>query len=198
MESTSHPVGLQQTSSRLSQNRGRAGTVFPGGLYSGGSWPRIFRVTEVSDLTAFCLWFPPTHPLLHPPPKPGYQDSPFNQKTTPTARTETSMEGVWIHGEAGAPPHGVSDLGDLAHGEGATQGRACSSSSGSSPTSCRAQSSVPQEEKKRGPLFRKSFITCDLGKLTITCLSTCKMPYVTGLWSKVTFSKPGGSYSLRL
>ena len=49
------------------------------------------------------------------------------------------------------------------------------------PARCRAQSSVPQEEKKRGPLFRKSFIRCDLGKLTITCLSTCKMPYVTGL-----------------
>lgn len=91
---------------------------------------------------------------------------------------------------------GVSDLGDLADKEGAAKGKACSWSSGSSAQMQGPEFYFPQEEKKQGPLL-KPFIRCDLGKLTITCLSTCKMLHVTGLCSK--YEPPNqGSHSLRL
>ena len=74
-------VGLQQTLSRLSQNRWADGTVSPGwNCLSGGSWPGIFRLMKVTDLTTFCLWFSTAHPILHLLPMPGYQDLPLNRK----------------------------------------------------------------------------------------------------------------------
>ena len=74
-------VGLQQTLSRLSQNRWADGTVSSGwNCLSGGSLPRIFRVMKVTDLTAFCLWLSTPHPLLHLLPMPGYQDPPSCRK----------------------------------------------------------------------------------------------------------------------
>ena len=163
----------------------------------GGSWPTIFRVTEVTDLTAFCLWF-----ALHVPTSTLCQCQatriPLQPGIHPTARERKQHGGCtnswwsWSSSPRGFWPGWPGPRGGWSPGKGMLL------ELWQLLPRCRAQTSVPQEQKKWGPLFWKPFIRCDLGKLTITCLSTYKMPYVTGLWSKFTSSKPGGSYSLRL
>ena len=132
MESTSHPGGSAADLQQAQPEQGLTalcpqvdcplGEVLTQDLQGhGGQWPHSF-------LPLVC----PVCSHLHPLPMQGYQDPPSTRNLLPQPRKETSIEGAWIHGEAGAPPHGVSGLGDLAHGEGAAQGRACSWSSGSS------------------------------------------------------------------
>lgn len=106
-ESMSHPGGLQHLQ-QAQPEQGADSTVSPGGLSSGGldsgssgSWSSL--TSQLSALV-FSLHIPPTLSL----PIPGYQDSPFNQQTTPQPGLKLALmvHGFHDHGEAEAPPHG--------------------------------------------------------------------------------------------
>ena len=85
--------GLQQTSSRLSQNRGADGTVSPGGCVSlrgldpgsSGSWRSLTSQLSASGLP--CT-FPPT-----PSANARIPGSPFNQESAPTNRERKQRGG---------------------------------------------------------------------------------------------------------
>ena len=103
--STSPPVGSAADLQQVQPGQGAAGTVSPGGLSSGGSRPRIFRVMELTDLTAFCLWF-----ALHIPSYTLCQCQAIRIPLQPGICSHNQgKKAVWrvhrIHGEAGAPPH---------------------------------------------------------------------------------------------
>ena len=131
----SPPGGSSADPQQAQPEQGADGTESPGELYSGGSCPRISRVMEVSDLTAFCLWFSlhiPSSTLcqcrdtripLQPANHPHSQDRNQHRWCMDSPRFMVKLELLLT---------GISGLGDLAHGEGAAQGRVCSWSSGSS------------------------------------------------------------------
>ena len=100
MESTSHPGGSSADPQQAQPEQGTDGTMSPGGLSSGGSWPRSFRFTEVTDLMVFCLWF-----SLHIPSSTLCQCQ-APSKPSPQRRQKPAWQVHKIHGEAGAPPHG--------------------------------------------------------------------------------------------
>ena len=124
---------------------------------------------EVTDFTAFCLWF-----ALHIPSSTLCQCQ--DTKTAPSAiklAPQSGQKPAWlvpgfstIRGEAGTPPQGVSGLGDLAHGKGAAQGNVCTWELWQIQPRHRAPGSVPQEVDDP---FLGNHLSDVTGKLTITC-----------------------------
>ena len=163
--------GLQQTSSRFSQDRGLLalcpqvdcplGDLDPG---SSGSWSSLTSQLSASGLPCS---FPPTPSanarLSGLPLQPGICS--HNQGKKAAWRIQR------IHGEAGAPPYGA-----FAHaspqGRGQPGPRCALRSSGRLQSRCRALGSAPLEEEQRWYLLRKAFIRCDLVKATIFTLLT--------------------------
>ena len=125
---------------------------------------------EVTDLTAFCLWF-----ALH---IPSYtlcqcQDTRIPLQPGICSRNQ-GKKAAWrvhrIHGEVGALPHGGFAYSASPWGRGKPGARCALRSSGHLQARCRALGSVPPEEEQRWSLLRKVFIRCDLVKVTIFIL----------------------------
>ena len=118
---------------------------------TGESWPKPFRVMEVTDLTASAFGFPCTS-LPSPSANARLPDSTFNQQSTSTAR-DRNQHG-WL---TNSPQFTVKlellpirafGLGYPAHWKGGSQGNACTlGSSGQLQLRCRDPDSVPLEEE---------------------------------------------------
>ena len=125
---------------------------------------------EVTDITAFCLWFAlhiPSYTLCQ------YQDTRILLQPGICSHNQ-GKKAAWrlhrIHGEAGAPPHGGFAHSSSPQGRGQPGERCALRSSGQLWSRCRALGSVPLEEERRCYLLRKTFIRCDLVKVTIFTL----------------------------
>ena len=166
--------GLQQTSSRFSQDRGLLalcpqvdcplGDLDPG---SSGSWSSLTSQLSASGLPGS---FPPTPSanarLSGLPLQPGICS--HNQGKKAAWRVHR------IHGEAGAPSHGGFAHSTSPRGRAQPGERCALRSSGRLQSRFRALGSAPLEEERRWYLLRKAFIRCDLVKGTISNLLNYK------------------------